>query len=260
MQEAKRLGLPISCHCDFGGEEAVTAQNAGTPRSVWSRIEENNATSRVIELGRQAGCRIHIAHVSTKEAAEMIRRAKSDLPSGFSLSAEATPLHISATEEDARRLGDESFGRVNPPLRSEADRQAVIAAFLDGTIDAVATDHAPHTQADKAAGAPGFTGLETAFALCLAELTGPGRMDLKRLSSLMSANPARILGLGKGPGGRGRIAPGMRADLIIADTGALWKVDPQMFKSKGKNTPFAGRELKGKILLTLNRGRVVFTC
>jgi dihydroorotase len=267
MQEARRLGIPISCHCDFGGEEAEAAKRTGEPRSVWSRIEENNATRRVIELGKQAGCHIHIAHVSTKEAAEMIRQAKSALPqvspipsrkSDFSLTSEATPLHISATEEDAHRLGDETFGRVNPPLRSEADRQAIIAAFLDGTIDAVATDHAPHTESDKAAGAPGFSGLETAFALCLAELTGPGRMDLKRLSSLMSANPARILGLGAGPEGRGRIAPNLRADLVIASIDTVWKVEPEKFKSKGKNTPFAGRELKGKILMTLNRGRVVF--
>jgi dihydroorotase len=153
---------------------------------------------------------------------------------------------------------------VNPPLREEADRRAIIEALRDGTIDAIATDHAPHSASDKEKGAPGFTGLETAFSVCLGELvlgrSGSGGVpDLRRLSSLMSAAPARILGLGgDGPLGRGRIAPGLRADLFIADPEAAGTVDPARFKSRGKNTPFAGRELWGKILLTIHGGRIVF--
>jgi dihydroorotase len=254
MKEAKRLGLPVSCHCDFGGPETEAAKSSGSKRAEWSRMEENFAVRRAIELGKKAGCHIHIAHVSTKEAVQIISEAKKSFVSGngFSLSCEATPHHIGATEEDARRMGDETYGRVNPSLRSEADREELIAGLGDGTIDAIATDHAPHSEKDKAAGMPGFTGLETAFAVSLSYLT-PG-IDLRRLSALMSANPARILGLED----RGLIKKGFRADLVIVDTGANWKVDPEKFKSRGKCSPFAGKTLRGKILLTLNAGKIVF--
>jgi dihydroorotase len=264
MKEARRLGIPVSCHCDAGGPEAAAAKAAGAPRAVWSRIEENNAVRRAIELGKKAGCHIHIAHVSTRESVEIIGRAKKEAPSSFTLTCEATPHHISCTEADARALGDESWGRVNPPLREDADRRAVIGGLRDGTIDAIATDHAPHSAADKDRGAPGFTGLETAFSVCLTELVlgrsgSEAVMDPRRLSSLMSAAPARILGLGgPGPLGRGRIAPGYRADLFAADIEAAGTVDPARFKSRGKNSPFAGRELWGDILLTLHGGRIVF--
>jgi dihydroorotase len=151
-------------------------------------------------------------------------------------------------------MGDESFGRVNPPLRTGADRQAIIAALRDGTIDAIATDHAPHREQDKAAGSPGFSGLETAFAVCVSNLVNDINISLQRLSALMSAHPARILGLDD----RGRIAAGLRADLVIVDTQAAVKVDPARFKSRGKCSPFAGAELRGKILMTLNAGKIVF--
>jgi len=238
MGEAKRRGIPVSCHCDLGGE--------------------NNAVRRAIELGAKAGCHVHIAHVSTKEAVELIRAAKKITPAncGCVLTCEATPHHIGATEEDARRMGDESFGRVNPPLRSEADRQAIIAAINDGTIDAIATDHAPHKEADKAAGSPGFSGLETAFTVCLSYLTHEmtSNQELQRLSALMSKNPARILGLKD----RGKIAEGLRADLVMVDIQARQKVNPAQFRSRGKCSPFAGKELRGKILMTLNAGKIVY--
>jgi dihydroorotase len=264
LAEARRLGLAVSCHCDAGGPEAEAAKQAGLGRDVWSRAEENNAVRRVLDLGRRAGCRIHIAHVSTREAADMIRKAKAALrelsgqegPQGFALTCEVTPHHLALTEETACALGEESYGRVNPPLRTEADRQALIAAVLDGTIDAIATDHAPHTDADKAKGAPGFTGLETSFAVCGTELVRKGRLSLSRLSSLMSANPARILGLGES---RGRITPGFRADLAILDMEAFWTVAPGAFKSRGKNSPFAGQELAGRVLMTLHEGCIVYS-
>jgi dihydroorotase len=280
MGEARRLGIPVSCHCDFGGPEAEAAKAAGRPRAEWSRLEEVYAVRRAIELGRRAGCRIHIAHVSTAEAAALIRKEKNGNP-GCALTCEAAPHHIAAAEADARRMasldaplpggpegsagGEETFGRVNPPLRSEADRRAITGAIYDGVIDAIATDHAPHSEADKAGGAPGFTGLETAFAVCYSALclnrAGPDAagFDLKRLSALMSANPARILGRDAGARGRGRIAPGLRADLVIADTGAVWKVDPGRFKSRGKYGPFTGREVRGKIIMTVSAGRIVYT-
>jgi dihydroorotase len=253
MGEAKRLGVPVSCHCDLGGEV--------------------NAVRRAIELGKKAGCHIHIAHVSKKETVDIIREAKKSLAgdSGslpathyplstthFFLTCEATPHHIGATENDARRMGGENFGRVNPSLRTDEDRLSLISALFDGTIDAVATDHAPHTEADKAAGAPGFSGLETAFAVCLSFLASPPiphfPSPFQQLSALLSANPARILGLRD----RGKIAAGLRADLAIVDIQARQKVDTAKFKSRGKCTPFADRELQGKILMTLNAGKIVF--
>jgi dihydroorotase len=255
LSEARRLGIPVSCHCDAGGAEAEAARRAGEPREVWSRIEENAATQRAIELGRKAGCHVHIAHVSTGEALDLIRRAKrTKMVTDTGLSCEVTPHHLALTGEEARLLGAESHGRVNPPLRSGEDRRALISGILDGTVDAIATDHAPHTSADKAGGAPGFTGLETAFAVCRTELVRAGGLSLSRLSSLMSANPAGILGFSD----RGRIAPGCRADLVIVDPDASWIPAAESFKSRGKNSPWIGRKLSGKILLTMHWGRVVF--
>jgi dihydroorotase len=242
MGEAKRLGLPVSCHCDLGGE--------------------TNAVRRAVELGKKAECHIHIAHVSKKETVEIIREAKKSPAGGsgslpttnFFLTCEATPHHIGATENDARRMGDESFGRVNPSLRTDEDRLALISALFDGTIDAVATDHAPHTEADKAEGAPGFSGLETAFANCLSFLGSGSDVPLQRVSELLSENPARIIGLRD----RGKIAVGLRADLVIVDIQARRKIDAAKFKSRGKCTPFEGRELRGKVLMTFNAGKIVF--
>jgi dihydroorotase len=280
MKEARRLGIPVSCHCDFGGADSEAAKKAGEGRRVWSRIEENNATGRAVELGREARCHIHIAHVSTKEAVQIIRRAKAERASGgaeggFTLSCEAMPHNIALTEETARALGDESCGRVNPPLRAEEDREALVRGILDGTIDAIATDHAPHTQAAKARGTPGFSSLETAFSVCYTCLVRGGRLessagaesrifplDLRRLSSLMSANPARILGLGEAGRGaaaaRGRIAPGFLGDLVVVDPEVPWKVEPELLKTRGKNSPFAGKELWGKILMTFRKGRLTY--
>ena len=245
MKEAKRLNLPISCHCDFGGDE-------------------NNAVRRVIELGKKALCHIHIAHVSTREALNTIAKAKAETRAqsantgGFTLSCEAMPHNLCLTEKDAIAMGETSYGRVNPPLRSEEDRKALIHSVADGTIDAIATDHAPHSAAAKEAGAPGFSGFETAFAAVYTELVQNGFIDLKKLSSLMSASPARLLGLDKGPQKRGLILPGYRADIVVADTEASWIVDTSALKTRGKNSSFAGKKLYGKIIMTLHSGRVVF--
>jgi dihydroorotase len=260
FQEARRLGIPVSCHCDAETPESKQAKQQGKAKEVWTRIEENHATRRAIELGKKARCHVHIAHVSTKEAVALIREAKAaclmsrTAEQGFTLTCEATPHHLGLTEAAANTLGAESWGRVNPPLRTEADRQQLIEAILDGTIDAISTDHAPHTEADKAKGAPGFTGLETSFGVCRTELVRHDRLSLSRLSALMSAAPARILGLTD----RGRILPHLRADLIIVDPEASWRVNPSFFKSRGKNSPFAGRSLSGAILMTMHQGAIRF--
>ena len=254
MKQAKRLGIPISCHCDFGGIE-------------------DHAVKRAIELGKKAGCHIHIAHVSTKESVEIIQQAKNDASrlkssgkEGFSLSCEVMPHHLCLTSETAARLGNETFGRVNPALSEHEDREALKAGLMDNTIDTIATDHAPHTIEDKEKGAPGFTALETAFSSCFTEMvlgkaventsntnTHP-LLDLKQLSSLMSARPARLIGLAD----RGRLLPGCRADLTIIDTESFNVVDPQHFKSKGKNSPFTGLKLYGRVLMTIQGGRIVY--
>ncbi|MCL2129237.1 MAG: dihydroorotase [Treponema sp.] len=252
MKEAKRLGIPISCHCDLGGNEA-------------------SAIRRAISLGIKAGCHIHIAHVSTKESIEFIRQTKAEILSGagengFKLTCEVMPHHLCLTEKDAKILGETTYGRVNPPLSTETDRKALIGAVADGVFNAIATDHAPHSKKQKEAGAPGFSGFETAFAAVYSELVlgnDSGAIGLKRLSSLMSAQPARLLGFGENPGNgskkRGLLAPGYRADLVIIDTEMPWIADPLAFISRGKNSPFAGRKLHGKILMTLNSGRVVYS-
>jgi dihydroorotase len=235
--EAKRLGLPVSCHC---GPE-----------------DEGKSAERVIELGKKAGCHVHIAHVSAKKTVALIRKAKAEAGNagtGFTLTCEVTPHHLVLDREAAVMLGAETWGRVNPPLRTDDDCRALAAALLDGTIDAIATDHAPHSGSDKKKGAPGFSGLETAFSVCLTGLVHEGGLSLSQLSSLLSAAPARILGLGD----RGRIAPGYRADFFIADTDAHWQVDPALFKTKGRNSPFTGKELRGKIIMTIHRGRIVY--
>ncbi|MDR1388382.1 MAG: amidohydrolase family protein [Treponema sp.] len=234
----KGSGIPVSCHCDLDGED--------------------HATERALRLGKKAAAHVHLAHVSTARAVSMIRRAKQE---GGSVSCEATPHHLSLTGSDAHMLGAETFGKVAPPLRSEADRQALAAAVADGTVDAIATDHAPHTQDDKARGAPGFSGLETAFAVCYTTLVKPAAdgISLSKLSSLLGGAPARILGFGgAGPQGRGRIARRYRADLCVVDPNVRWTVNTSLFKSNGKNSPFEGRALYGKVVMTLHRGRVVF--
>jgi dihydroorotase len=143
---------------------------------------------------------------------------------------------------------------VNPPLRQEADRQEILRALEDGTVDAIATDHAPHRGADKEGGAPGFTGLETAFAVCFSVLVGERRMGLKKLSALMGAQPARILGLLD----RGRLEVGLRGDVTLIDPEKRWTVRPNLFLSRGKNSPFANRELRGRVLMTIHGGRIVY--
>jgi len=228
------------------------------------RLAEDVMTERNLALARAAGCRVHIAHVSTVGALDAVRRAKALASSasagyagaagdaagnarGYAVTCEATPHHLALT--------DELLEIVNPPLRAEADREALIQALIDGTVDAIATDHAPHTAADKAVGSPGFSGIQAAFALCNKALVATGRISLSRLSALLSANPARVLGLN-----RGLLRVGFDADLVLVDPAARWTVDPEdaAWYSRGKNTPLAGRSLVGRVLATWKSGRATY--
>jgi len=210
-------------------------------------VAEDSATERNIQLAELAGCHIHLAHVSTKKSLDEVRRAKAR--GSNPVTCEVTPHHLalSGTEEPYIRA------LVNPPLRSEKDRLALIEGLRDGSVDVISTDHAPHTFDDKAAGSPGFTGLETAFGVCNTVLVNQNQFAPQRLSQLMSANPARILGLTKG-----LLKAGYDADLTIFDPDEEWVVEPSMLYSKGKATPFAGDTLTGKVHVVFIDGRKVF--
>ncbi|MCQ2593502.1 MAG: dihydroorotase [Treponema sp.] len=220
-------------------------------------LAEDVATVRNIMLAKQADCHIHVAHVSTKNAIDAIRVAKQELlerngggnRTGFDVSCEVTPHHLAlcGTEEPLIRA------LVNPPLRSETDRNALIEALRDGTADVISTDHAPHTMDDKAAGSPGFTGEEIAFAVCNTVLVKENGFSAQKLSQLMAANPGRILGLQKG-----LIKPGYDADLVVLDPDEEWTVRADNFYSKGKATPFEGRNLFGVVKTVFIDGRKVF--
>ena len=210
-------------------------------------VAEDSATERNIQLAELAGCHIHLAHVSTKKSLDAVRRAKASCSNP--ITCEVTPHHLalSGTEEPLIRA------LVNPPLRSENDRIALIEGLRDGTVDVISTDHAPHTFDDKTTGSPGFTGLETAFAVCNTVLVKQNQFAPQRLSQLMSANPARILGVPKG-----LLKAGYDADLTIVDTEEEWTVDSSTFYSKGKATPFEDETLTGKVHGVFMAGRKVF--
>ncbi len=256
------------------GKEALGAIPATTDSSnpeikkALSSLEEANrllslaediATERNISLAHQADCHVHISHVSTAGAMAAIRAAKDR---GWAVTSEVTPHHLGLSVEDG---SPQLRHIVNPPLRSEADRQAVIRALLDGTADCISTDHAPHTAQDKANGAPGFSGLETAYGVCNSVLvqgingSADGRtITASQLSRLMAANPARILSLDSGEEPRGHLKPGFMADLVLCAPAARWTVHGKDFASKGKYTPLEGATLTGKVCATYHGGREVF--
>ncbi|MHB8072005.1 MAG: dihydroorotase [Candidatus Cryosericum sp.] len=231
MTAAARLGLTVMCHCEDMNLSPVDY-----------RLAEDLMTQRNIQLARVAGCRLHIAHVSTEGSMRAVIAAKQ---AGQAVTCEVTPHHLALT--------DETRFRVNPPLRTQQDVDFLIHAVKEGWVDAIATDHAPHTPEDKAAGAPGMVGLETAFGVCFTTLVQPGHITLAQLSKLMSANPARMLGMHKG-----RIEPGCDGDLALVDLTAPWTVDAGAFASKGRNTPFDGTTLYGRVITTIKAGRVVY--
>jgi dihydroorotase len=228
------------------GERSMSLGLRGIP----SEAEELMA-ARDIALSRLTGCRLHLLHVSTAGTVELVRRAKLE---GVRITAEATPHHFTLT--DAALAGYDPNAKVNPPLRTDVDRDALIAGLADGTIDAIATDHAPHARQEKDQefefAPPGLVGLETALGLALSELVAPGHLTLSALIDRMSCAPARILELDDQGG---PIAPGRQANVVVFDPHAQWTVDPARFNSLSANTPFAGRELTGRVVHTFYRGR-----
>lgn len=233
-------------------EGAVSAQ---VGLAGWPAVAEEAIIARDVLLAEHVGSRLHVLHVSTAGSVDLIRWAKSR---GIAVTAEATPHHLMLTDELARTY-DPLF-KVNPPLRTAEDAEALREGLADGTIDTVGTDHAPHTREDKdcewAAGAFGIVGLETALAVVQTLMVDSGRMTWADVARVMSTAPARIGRIDHGPGAQGRpLAVGEPANVVLVDPAARWAVDPQQLSSLSRNTPYGGIELSGKVVATFLRGR-----
>jgi dihydroorotase len=273
LEYAHGFGLAIIDHCEDRSlaHDAVMSEGwvstrlglRGAPAAA-----EDTAVARDIALAEATGAHVHIAHVSTRGAVEAIRAAKAR---GVRVTAEVTPHHLTLTDEvvafGAPKSGQggwdlvyDTNAKVNPPLRSQEDVDACVAALADGTIDCIATDHAPHAVIEKLCefddAAFGISGLETAFGLCM-RLVHEGKISLETLIERLTIGPVRALGLDRIVPGIGTLGVGARADFVLLDPDAEWIVEPERFASKGKNTPLAGVTLKGAVVMTIAGGRVV---
>jgi len=259
LDYSRAFELPITDHCEDtilteGGQmnEGVLSAKLGL-RGI-PNAAEDIIVARDLALAELTGGWIHIAHTTTEGAVELIRRAKEK---GINVTAEVTPHHLTLTEE--RVIGYNTNAKVNPPLRTERDIEALIQGLNDNTIDIIATDHAPHTEGDKLcefALAPfGISGLETAFG-SLMSLVHNKKLSLTTLIAKLTFEPAKILG-GK-HGQLGTLAVGAPADVTVFDPDREWVVDTKDFASKGKNTPLAGEKLKGKVIATIYQGKIVY--
>ena len=254
---AHRQELTVLSHCEDADMVKNYAVNEGRV-SRQLRLEGRPAIAEEIMVARDAmlaeetGGAVHICHISTAKSVGLVRRYKRK---GVQITCETCPQYFSLTEDEILAQG--SLARVNPPLRTRADVDAVIEGLKDGTIDAIATDHAPHSAEEKArplTRAPsGMVGLETSLAVTLTALYHTGKMELTEIVRRMTVNPASILGLSKG-----RLALGNDADIVIFDPNEEWTVDPEQFASKGRNTPFAGWKVKGRVKYTIVGGTVIY--
>ena len=259
FEHAGLFDLPIIQHCEDRGlsngapmhEGAVSTRLglAGQPA-----IAESAALARDLLVAGLTGGRLHVAHLSTAQALELVRRAKAD---GLRVTCEATPHHLVLTDAEVASSGFSTRTKMNPPLREASDLSALVAGLRDGTIDAIATDHAPHHPDEKAVdyeSAPfGVVGLETAASVVHDRLVVPGILSVERFVWLFSPGPARVLGL---PGGT--LTPGSPADVTVFAPERRWTVDPARFVSKGRSTPFAGWELTGAPAATIVAGEIVW--
>ena len=254
FQYAAMLGATIMQHCE---EESLSggAMHAGLVSTTLGlpgipAEAEQLMIARDLLLNRTIGCRYHVQHISTAGGVELVREAKKR---GLPVSAEVTPHHLLLTDECCRSY-DTNY-KMSPPLRTAGDVEACIAGVKDGTIDCLASDHAPHRPEEKElefAAAPfGVIGLETALGLYIKALVEPGHIDWMTLVAMMTVNPARIVGLNSGT-----LGEGAAADVTIIDPALVWRVDPATFHSKSRNCPFAGWELRGRAVATVVEGRV----
>jgi dihydroorotase len=257
MKRAAALDMAIVAHCE---DNTLTNRGAVHDGEFARRYKLNGIPSvcesvhiaRDVLLAEATGCHYHVCHISTKESVRIVRDAKR---AGIRVTAEVTPHHLLLCDEDIP--GPDANYKMNPPLRSKEDRVALIEGLLDGTIDFIATDHAPHTEAEKQkdmSAAPfGIVGLETAFPLLYTHFVETKVLTLKQLLDLLTVKPAECFGLPLG-----KLAVGERADITVIDLEAEETIDPQTFASKGKNTPFAGWTCKGWPVMTFVGGKLVW--
>ncbi|MDP4835285.1 MAG: dihydroorotase [Ilumatobacteraceae bacterium] len=254
MEYAKGLGVTLAQHCEVATltkgavmNECQCCTSLGLPG--WPSIAEELMVFRDIELARLTGARVHFLHLSTARSVELVRAAKRD---GLPITAEVTPHHLSLDE--TRLTTFNTVFKVNPPLRSLADIAALRAGIVDGTIDALATDHAPHPRRDKELtldqAPPGMLGLETALGVALGVLD----VSLTQLVRIMSIHPAQIAGIADRHGRD--IEPGAPANLVVFDPNAKWQVEPETLASKSRNTPYVGMTLRGKVRHTIFNGDI----
>ena len=255
---AKRLQLPVLCHCeDTSMVENMAVNEGSVSRQLWLEgrpaIAEEIMVMRDAMLAEETGAHVHICHISTAKSVDIVRRMKKH---GVPITCETCPQYFTLTEDEILTQG--SLARVNPPLRTAKDIKGIIAGLKDGTIDAIATDHAPHSPEEKARSltrAPsGMVGLETSLAITLTELYHTGKMKLPDLIRAMAYNPASILHLSS----KGRLSLGGDADITIFDPEQEWVINPEEFASKSRNTPFAGRKVKGRVKYTIIGGNVIY--
>ncbi len=263
MAEAARLGLPIMSHCQDEGVVGRGIVNEGSASerlgvAGWPACGEELQVAREIQLAKLTGCHIHIQHLTSAAGVEIVRAAKA---AGIPVTCEVTPHHLFLCDEDIE--ADSTSLKMNPPLRTRADMLALQEAFIDGTIDMLATDHAPHAADEKARGlegAPfGCTGLETALALVLTHLVNPGRMSWQRFVEACAVNPRKLMNIPQVT-----LAPGSVADFTLLDPHAEWTVLAEEFESKSTNSAFVGARLTGRPTdvftdgyATLENGKVV---
>ncbi len=257
LEHSRETGLPIVNHCEDRALSKGGVMNAG---SLADRLKvngipaaaEENMVSRDIDLARVTGGRLHIAHVSTEGSVGLIRRAKEE---GLDVTVEVTPHHLTLTEDEV--AGYNTNAKVNPPLRTGRDTEALVRGLNEGVIDCIATDHAPHTPEDKAQPFNdadfGISGFETALG-SLMSLVHRGKIELATLISKLTHEPASYLGRED----IGTLREGAVADIAVLHPDRQWTVKPEEFASKGKNTPLAGRVLRGKVMCTISRGLIVY--
>ena len=257
LHEAARAGMPVFSHCEDTGlvdggvmNYGAKSEELGLPGII--NAAEDVIVARDILMAKEAGCRLHLCHCSTADSVLLVEMAKKQ---GLPVTAEACPHHFTMSDDEITE--DDGRFKMNPPLRSRADVEALKNGLKDGIMDVISTDHAPHSAEEKAQSmlkAPfGIVGLETSFALGYTVLVKGGYLTLPELVRKMSVNPAKVIGIDKG-----NLAEGKLADLVIADLDTEYEIDSSKFESKGKNTPFNGMKVYGKVEKTFVDGEVVY--
>lgn len=255
FEYVRMFGVPLISHCEDKSLSAGGVMNEGEMSTRlglrgWPRIAEEVIIARDIALAEYTGGRLHVAHVSSAGGVELVRQAKRR---GVRVTAESMPHYFALTDEAL--AGYDTNFKVNPPIRTAADREAIIAGLADGTLDTIASDHAPHASFEKDLEfdrAPfGLVGLETTLGLVMTELVGSGRLALSAAIERMTAGPARALGLPLGT-----LAPGAPADITLFDPAATWRVNAADFLTRSKNSPFTGRELSGRVAMVFVAGEL----